>query len=392
MNGRRSNLRIARTKRRLRQGYVAAGTTLLIWISPAAAEIVRTTASVSATSQELMDGEPASVTSNVDELLPDASNLPLAASAELTSTNLVGELIAMGLAFSDFDDPTRLDQPNPEEFAIEAACFSDDAGVSYFVESIATESRTVRFSEGEIDFSSGTSQEVQSSIFLTGAVVVWTRDAVSDLSEMNGLVAVTVTRDGGETLFETSVTITGTAAGDIETDTSGAINANSATVADLVALGLDVPSRDVLESVEDSGTLIVLIIPAQEHTYTYAVERDREYELLATLSATLSNAPGGTGIAAVLGRPFANVAGFVEVGLAGANGDLVESAINKAIAQQDNPDNPDADPNLATQPGGDSPGSSARPSLCGALGLETIALFSSALFLACCRVGRRRRA
>ncbi len=349
----------------------------VFFAATALGEIVETTATVSATSQELMDGEPASVTASSDELLPDASNLPLTASAELTSTDLDGELIAMGLSFSDFDDPTRLDQPNPEEFAIEAACYSDDAGVSYFVESVATETRVVRFGADELDFATSPTQEVQSSVFLSGAIVVWTAAEVADLSAMDGVVAISVTLDDDEVLLETSVTIRGDADGSIATDTSGAIVATAVSVAELVAFGLDETSAAALASIESSGTLILLILGAQEHTYTYTVEQDLEYTLSATLSATLSNAPGGTGMAAALGRPFSNIAAFVETGLVGTTGDSVESAINKAIAQQDIP-NPEID--------GDGSGVSASPSLCGAMGLEALGLLVPAGL-----ISRRRR-
>lgn len=339
------------------------------------AEIVGTTASASATSREFMDGEAASFSSTSDALLPDASNLPLGAAAELTSTDLAGDLIAMGLAFSDFNDPTRLDQPNPEEFAIEAACYSDDAGVSYLVEATATETRTVRFGEDELDFVTSALHEVRSRIFLSGAVVVWTASGALDLSQLEGEIAITVTRDTTETLFETNVQIAGGSSGDTDTSTSGTIVVEAVTVADLVALGLDVASAEALETIKESGSLTVLIISSQEHTYNYQVEQDREYELTATMSARLMNAPGGSGIAAALGRPFSNVASFIEAGLSGADGESVQSAIRKAISRQESPD--DLDPPA----GGDQTGVSPSRLLCGAFGLEALALVTPVAFL-----------
>ncbi len=358
-------------------GYAFAFGLFFLCSDTAVAEILRTAASVSATSQELMGGEPASVTSSTDELLPDASNLPLRASAELTSTDLDGALIAMGLSFSGFDDPTRLDQPNPEEFAIEAACYSDDAGVSYFVESVATETRVVRFGDDELDFATESIQEVQSSVFLSGAIVVWTGEGAGDLSAMDGVVSVSVTRDGGEVLFETSVLIRGDADGNISTVTDGVVVANAVSVSELVGFGLDAASGAVLESIENSGTLVVLILGAQEHTYTYAVEQDVEYELSAKLSASLSNAPGETGMAAALGRPFSNIAAFVEAGLLGAGGESVQGSINKAISEQSV--DPDPDPVLEDE---SAEGSLTSP-MCGAMGVEVLGIMMPFALVSC---------
>jgi len=359
-----------RAKQRMRPYFIAAWILCFPFSNRTGAEIVRTMATVSATSQELMNGVPASVTSDANDLLPDASNLPLSASAELTSTDLGGELIAMGAATASFNDPTRLDQPNPEEFAIEAACYSNDLGVSYAVGSTAIETRTVRFTADEIDFASGATQTVQSRIFLSGAVVVWTIGDKLDLSQIDGQVTVSVTRDGNETLFETSLTVAPGSNGDLETNVTGAISSTTVSVADLVSLGLDGASRDVLESVENAGTLLLLILPQQEHTYAYSVEQDREYDLTARLAVTLTNAPGQTGMAAVLGRPFSNIASFVETGLTGTNGGSVQAALNKAIAQQDIPDD------SGSPAEGNSPQSTTTPSLCGALGVEALAVFA----------------
>ena len=112
---------------------------------PAVAAIISFDARVATTVQELMDGEPASVSSDDTQLADDASNLPLLALADLNSTDLDGVLVSVGQGFSEFRDPTRLDQPNPEEFALEAGCYSNAESVSYLVTASAVEERTIVF-------------------------------------------------------------------------------------------------------------------------------------------------------------------------------------------------------------------------------------------------------
>jgi len=334
-------------------------------------EIVSTSATVSAIAQERIGGEPASVTSTSDELAPDGSNLPFGATAELSSTDLGGALIAQGAAFSEFMDPARLDQPNPEEFAIEAACNSNGSDVSYFVGSVAIETRRIRFGAGEVDFSTGGSREVSSTIFLSGALLVWVQAGAGELDGLSGEVDITVTRDGDESLFSSTVELSSDGAGGVATTTNGPVTVRAVSVAELGAFGLDAASVETLQAVESGGTLTVLILPEQQHDYTHTVEEDREYVLSATFLASLTNAPGGTGIAAVIGRPFANIAAFVEEGLPGTNGSSLQSSINKAIA---------------TQSAGDGGSGTGSGFLCGAFGLEALAMLGSMGLIA----GRRR--
>jgi len=90
---------------------------------------------------------------------------------------------ALGEAFGEFADPTRLDQPNPEEFALEVAGYSNVESVSYSVRSSAIESRTVVFTtEGnalapvEIDFDADGTREVESTVFMSGAIILWSAE------------------------------------------------------------------------------------------------------------------------------------------------------------------------------------------------------------------------
>jgi hypothetical protein len=306
---------------------------------PSLGAIVRTQARVETTVQELIDGAPGSVNADDGEFTADAADLPLSASATLTSTDLDGALVSLGQGFSEFADPARLDLPNPEEFALEVACYSNAESISYSVTSLADETRTVLFTRPgdprappEIIFGLRSTQQVESRVFLSGAVVLWSTNAEANLDELRAELTVTVTREGAATpIFETTLTVDG----DDETPSAtGPIRFDRVDLSELETLGLDEATLTVLQQVEAVGSLLVVVIPPQEHAYRYVVTADEELTLNAGLEVRVRNAPSGTGVAAVLGRPFQDLADFIERGLPGVNGEVVQRSLNHAAARR----------------------------------------------------------
>lgn len=354
--------------------------------APASAAIIGTEAVVSTTVQELIDAVPASVTDDSNELDADAPILPLVASGDLLSTDLDGVLVAMGQAFAEFSDPTRLDEPNPEEFALEVACFSSADAVSYSVTSQAQETRTVVFTTSgnplappEIDFGSASTQSVESRIFLSGAVIFWSTESGRELDDMLSEFRVTVTReDSGDKLFETTLTIDGGDTGRLRRGSTGPIRSEVVDLEDLRNEGVDEETLSILAGIESEGTLIVVVIPPQEHPYTYTVTADEPLVLRAELTARVQNIPGGTGVAATLGGPFENLVDFIEEGLPGVDGRALQRSVNAAMNARAI--------GLVTPPR-----SSFRwpiGNLCGVLGFESAALLGLGLVM---MLGRSRR-
>ncbi len=348
--------------------------------------IIGTDASVSTIVQELIDGTAGSVNSDSEQLDAGSSNLPLVASGGLTSTDLDGVLVATAHGLSEFADPTRLDEPNPEEFALEVGCFSHADAVAYSVNSVAEEARTVVFTTpgsslapSEITFGLDGTRAVESRIFLSGAVIFWSTEPGLDLSDMLSEFHVTVTRDDtGASLFDTTLTISGSGTDDVQPAATGPIRFEVIGLDDLAEEGVDDGTLAILESVERTGTLIVVVIPEQEHVYTYTVRANQPFVLRAEFSALVRNAPGGTGVAAVLGRPFENLADFIDEGLPGVNGTALQRSVNSATAARV----------IGLVPAAAPPTSRSAKGLCGTFGLESAALLIPALFLT---FGRRRR-
>jgi hypothetical protein len=359
-----------------------------VWAAavPASAAIIDTDAVVSTTVQELIDGVPASVTNDSEQHEADAPVLPLVASGDLLSTDLDGVLVARGQALSEFSDPTRLDEPNPEEFALEVASFSSADSVSYSVTSLAEEARTVVFTTSgsalappEIDFGTASTQRVESRIFLSGAVIFWSTEPGRELDDMLSEFRVTVTReDSGDKLFETTLTIDGGETDRLRRGSTGPIRSEVVNLNDLRDEGVDEGTISILARVENEGTLIVVVIPPQEHSYTYTVTANEPLVLRAEFSTRVQNIPDGTGIAATLGRPFENLVDFIEEGLPGVDGRALQRSINAAVNARAI--------GLVTPPR--SSAGWPADNLCGALGFGSAALYGLAFFV---MLGRSRR-
>jgi hypothetical protein len=99
--------------------------------------------------------------------------------------------------------------------------------------------------------------------------------------------------------------------------------------------------------------------------------------LTASFEADVRSAPDGTGVAAVLGSPFAQLADFIESGLPGIAGGEVERAINTINMQRA----------VGVVGAQGMNGGSGGFNLCGAFGLEAMALSLAGLTL----LPRRRR-
>jgi hypothetical protein len=356
------------------------------------AAILNTSGVTTVDVQEFLDGMPASF-SAVETAFPEgAAELPINASTRVESTDLDELLVAIGQGFSELGDPMRLNQPNPEELSLEVACYSNAGNVRYTVTGSVMETRTVVFTSPgsavappEIEFRSDGTREIESSVFLSGAMMIWTPDLDEDndglpdgsLDDLLAEVSFTVMRPDtedesaeGESLFRTSFTIRGAGDAVESPDVVGPIVHELITLDELIAGGLDAATAAMLTEIEAEGSLTIIAFPMQEHRYRYVVRADEAFELVATMDAMIRNVPGGSGVAVALGRPFTQLIEFVESALAGSNGESVEKALNDAVAARD----------IGLVPTGGSNGLGRRI-LCGAFGAELMAMTALAGFV-----------
>ncbi|MEK6677401.1 MAG: hypothetical protein AABZ47_17330, partial [Planctomycetota bacterium] len=292
--------------------FLSAGAAFSGFVLPteATAAILSTGANAFTTVQELIDGAPGSVNRDQKELGVDAATFPLDVSANLMSTDLDGALVALAQGFGMVADPTLSTQANPEEFAIELGCYTNIAELFYSVQSRAIESRSVIFTTpgsaiapNEIRFRSDGTREIESRTFVSGAVIVWSRNADLSANPVEGELRFLVHRDAEEDVLFSSTLSLDTADGELRIQSTGPLRFNEVGLEELRELGIDEASLAILENVEQQGFLRVIVLPVQEHRYSYIVTADESFDLIATLDAKLRNAPDGSGIAAVLGRP-----------------------------------------------------------------------------------------
>lgn len=349
----------------------------------ARAAVIDTSASVAITVQELLDGAPGSVINDSDTLNDDGTNTPLFATGNLRSTDLFGNLIAAGQAYAEYVEPTLSNEQNPEELTLEIASFANGDSVAYTVTADAVETRTLIFTrpgnplaEPEISFGLSGTREVESRISISGAIVFWSTHPDVSLEESLAQLSFTVTReDTGAELFSTSLSVVADAQGGVATATEGPIVFEQVTLAELAQAGVDEASLAVLEEVAQNGSLLVLVLPLQEHPYQYTVRADQSFELTAELNAKVRNVPGGTGAAVTLGGPFENLADFMAEALTGTNGSNLEQSVNAVLSAR----------TIGLVRSQDT---GSGGSLCGAFGAETIPVVALGLYFT---FARRRR-
>lgn len=334
---------------------------------PARAGVIGFSSDATVSVQELVDGVPGSFSSDGRFWDGEADVLPLEAFTVLRVQGLDGLDLARGEGTSIFEDPRRLDEPNPQEFALEVAAFSRGEATSYLITAEATEVRTLLFAgpagliPGEISFDAEGRATVESVAYVSGAVLLWSQRAEADLAGLEAEVSFTISRTGvEEPVFAAGVAVEGDANLTPSTTTTGPLVIESGGLELLE--GQD-DFADLVAQLEGTTVWLVLI-PAQEHVYPYEAVADEAFNLTAELRLEVRNAPAGTGAAAVLGRPFADLATFVEQVSDEVDGAALQRTVNGAVAERSLVDSAD--------------GSTPR-GLCGALGGGGATMLGAAL-------------
>ncbi len=347
----------------------------LAWPATAGAELLSFDATLETRTQELVAGEEVSFDQSFEDFQVTATDLPVRVVSQLVLPTEDESLLAMAQGFADFFEPVVNLDGNPEELGLEANCFSIDTDVSYHVTTSVIEQRTIRFTRLELGTTSDDEREIESSVFLSGAVIVWSEDPDRDLSGLGARMRFTIeqlrpgpnTTDSedpapAETVFNALLDLDGLPGGEVSAASAGDLQFFSGGTGLVLDGGTPSP---VLEDVFDvMGRVHILLIPEQEITYRYFARPAEEFELEATFAVEVTNLPGGTGVSAVFGRGFEALADTVQEAFGDVDGAGFEAGINQAQAAIGS-----AEParELADQPTGQLP-------LCGAIGLEAFGL------------------
>lgn len=354
-------------------GVLCAG---LLGGTPALAEVLALHATLEAEVRQFVDGQEASFDSAFEEFEETSSTLPLNVTAHLEPSAELSESDYWGAALGDFRNPALALLPNPAEFGAEAHAYAADSDTHLECSVVVVEEREVRFSADDLrpslldlpflspspdgsssDLGSGPSTDqgplslsdqvlppdgensprrVRSTVFVSGAVLVWSADPQRDLeglgADLEFVVEQRLPESDPVVVKNVGLRIEGAAGGAVIFTPVGDLFA-FAGGPEILSPVLGFTSQQLLQEIASLGRLRLVIVPPQGLTYAYDAPVDVPFSLQATVRIKTVNLPGDTGVAAVFGRSFAELAQAVGAtsGMK-VSGEATQASVNRAVS------------------------------------------------------------
>lgn len=317
--------------------------------APAAAELVSVSGAVAVRLERVAAG----ITERTISEAGSFPESPLPVQRALRELNL--EAVTAAAVAAQFADPTTFASGNPAEFALSIALNSLEEDVNYVGEATLVETRAIVHNFGELGLAPvGTSARATGRLYLDGAFAVFGDTHVGDLTgaEIVFDVQIEKEQDGqaSETVFQGAYRVTGQPNRDVSITATGRMPTSG--VFDLNLAGFDARL----------GVLRVFVFPRIALNYNYTATVGTPFRLKATVTARLTNQPGGAGVVAIVGLPLEAVMQVLEGAL---DRDGAARVVNAIEAERGAPQGaPAFEPPTPLFP--------ALP-LCGVLGLELLA-------------------
>jgi len=331
----------------------ATGAFLLAAVSPGSAEVVDFRGSSSVKISQLIGGSLSGEASATTRFPEDVEALPAQSVARLVATD--GDFPSAAAGAAQFADATTAAGDNPEQFAINLTLNSISPTVRFQASASASEVRQVRFSPGELGFGSnaGDAATIRGRVFLNGALTLISVEPDRDLSAAHATVRVRVVRSesgaADQTVFDGSIALQGTSAGDAEAVADGDFPTDDLVLTDLSVLN------------PDFDRFRVLVIPDLEIDYDFDIIVGRTITLTATVELDAANVEDNVGVSAIIGSPTSSLNDVLTV----SRGASAASRVIDAIAnERQSPTGDFAFPALD--------GPVAGIPLCGLLGFEAL--------------------
>ena len=134
-------------------------------------------------------------------------------------------------------------------------------------------------------------QTIESRVFLSGVILIWSQDRTADLTGLSGQMKLTIKqrRDPESAVeeepieelrqvFSRTVGVVGGSGGDVRPIVEGEITTVLGGSEMLLAAGLDIASLP--DSLDRLGRLHVLLVPEQVFPYRYPARAGEEFELV----------------------------------------------------------------------------------------------------------------
>ncbi|MCK4659189.1 MAG: hypothetical protein KAV82_06665 [Phycisphaerae bacterium] len=350
---------------------------------PAWADVLQTDADIKAEVREFVADKEVAFDSAFEEYKTTSPTLPLGVVARLLPPPGISTNGFIANAIVDFRDPAVSPGLNPREFGLETTAYSREPDTCFSTYAVANETRRVVFSPDELGLlRDETKRPALSGVFVSGAVVVWSEDPTGDLDGLSAGLMVKVEQKfpdaEPQVVFKASLTVTGASDGQVRLISPDGIFAVEGGP-EVLKAAAGFTGDQLLEELAGLGHIHLVIIPEQELPYLYDAPAGVEFELKAVVEVEAVNVSGGTGVAAVFGRPFEQFARAVGRALRSEDkGIATQEAVNAAMADAQAPSRAEpASPPAATSP--------ASP--CGAAGSGMLAM-TLALILSAAGVRR----
>lgn len=351
---------------------------LMLAASPLHAVVTTIDGQVQSEVKELVGGSVVNSDFAFKDLNDTTSTLPLVATAELTRTE-GSDTTAGARSVTTFSDPRLSTLPDPNEFAVDLAAVSDQAGVSYTGNSTATETRSITFLSNEIQADDGTDLLAESQFFVDGIILLWGQAGQTGVQGTTASINFKVDQSGGSlaspaTALNAALSLTGQADGSAVLAATGGLEAGNVIQLNLTG------------QVQNLGPLHVIIIPDMAIPYQYNAKVGEAFTLKAVVKSDVAAAPQ-TGAAVVLGVPLLELASLINQVTGADTGTLLQTLVNARVASSGSPDKPlvlKAEGTTVTVlQGGVTP-----PPFCGIFGMESVL---AAAGLGVVSLARRRR-
>ncbi|MCG3128389.1 MAG: hypothetical protein CHACPFDD_03277 [Phycisphaerae bacterium] len=338
-----------------------AALAVLLPAMPAAAEILSIQGSSAVSVQEFRSGAAGDLSESFDDYPATSGTLPIRVNARLITT---GDELAAAIAAAQFADPLTLDQPNPEEFAINLALNSLTPRTRYESTARCEEVRRARLSAADLPpLRVGQRGTIEGRLFLDGALAIYAAQPGRDLTgnRVSLKINIAYADDAGAEaiVFDGGVELNGAAGGGVSVSVEGDLPFDSLVLS------------DASDALDPFGVFHILIIPPLELPYTYSAVVGLPYTLRASIVVDAANVESGSGVAAVIGAPTDAIRDVVDATQGGTASSRAVGLLEQARA--------DAGSAKRAAPAGDGSAGDGRdaagetgsaPALCGLLGME----------------------
>jgi hypothetical protein len=347
-------------------GRVLAGACLcVLWVASVEADIISISGSATAIVQEFRQGEAAR-TAEASQVYPDTSTqLPLQVVARLRADQ--PETAAAAVA-AQFAGPRDLNQPNPQEFAIDLALLSVSKSICYASQASTQEIRGIELRAADFPgHFAGQTVPLIGRLYVDAVLAVFSPAAGKDLTGARVFLRVTVVKQesgrADETVFSGRVGLEGGPGATVQQVAEGDFPTGTLIRSNLAAY------------LEEFARFEVLILPRLTISYDYQAVLGQPFTLRATVEVEAANAEDEVGVAALIGTPLDSIREVI----AAAQGEAV--AAKTVTALENERASPTGVPAFPPPP--------ARQTLpfCGLFGFEALLGLSA---LAGLRMGRRR--